>query len=400
VPAEPSSPIPPVLTQLCDAAPLGLGEWPGLLERLAVVPDPRDRRGLRHALVSVLALAAAAVLAGARSLTAIGEWAADAPQPVLVALGARRDPLTGTRHAPGEATMRRTLARVDGDALDAAVGAWLADRRRPPGPWRRRAVAVDGKSVRGAVGDRDRAVHLLAAMDHTDGAVLAQLEVDATTNEISRFQPLLAGLDLAGVVVTADAMHTQREAAEFLVTQKQADYLLIVKGNQPALHDQLRALPWRDIPVLDRTRDQGHGRVEVRTLKAATVGGLDFPHAAQAIQITRRVRDLGANPRRWRTITVYAVTSLTTSKAAPWQLAGYARGHWRIENELHWVRDVTFAEDACKVRTGTGPRAMASLRNLAIGALRLAGSANIAAALRHNSRDPTRPLTILGIPCA
>jgi Transposase DDE domain len=97
-----------------------------------------------------------------------------------------------------------------------------------------------------------RPVHLLAAMDHTDTVVLTQLEVDGKTNEISRFQPLLADLDLTGVVVTADAMHTQREAAEFLVTQKQADYLLIVKGNQPGLHAQLRALPWRDIPVLDR----------------------------------------------------------------------------------------------------------------------------------------------------
>jgi len=94
------------------------------------------------------------------------------------------------------------------------------------------------------------------------------------------------------------------------------------------------------------------------------------------------------------------VTSLTTTQAAPWQLAGYLRGHWTIENELHWVRDVTFAEDASQVRIGTGPRAMTTLRNLAIGALRLAGSANIAAALRHNSRDPTRPLTILGIPCS
>jgi predicted transposase YbfD/YdcC len=226
--------------------------------------------------------------------------------------------------------------------------------------------------------------------------VLAQLAVDGTTNEISRFQPLLDGLDLAEVVVTADAMHTQREAAEFLVMGKQADYLLIVKGNQPGLHAQLKALPWRDIPVLDRTSDQGHGRVEVRTLKVATVPRLSFPHAAQAIQLTRRVRHLAS--RRWRTVTVYAVTSLTTIKAAPWQLAGYLRGHWAIENQLHWVRDVTFAEDASQVRAGTAPRAMATLRNLAIGALRLAGSTNIAAALRHNSHDPTRPLTLLVIP--
>jgi predicted transposase YbfD/YdcC len=126
------------------------------------------------------------------------------------------------------------------------------------------------------------------------------------------------------------------------------------------------------------------------------VAGLGFPHAAQAIQVTRRVRHLAS--RRWRAVTVYAVTSLTTIKAAPWQLAGYLRGHWAIENQLHWVRDVTFAEDASQVRAGTAPRAMATLRNLAVGALRLAGSTNIAAALRHNSRDPTRPLTLLGIP--
>jgi predicted transposase YbfD/YdcC len=94
------------------------------------------------------------------------------------------------------------------------------------------------------------------------------------------------------------------------------------------------------------------------------------------------------------------VTSLTTTKAAPWQLAGRVRGHWTIENQLHWVRDVTFTEDASQIRTGTAPRAMATLRNLAVGALRLAGSANIAAALRANRRDPTRPLILLGIPYA
>jgi hypothetical protein len=104
------------------------------------------------------------------------------------------------------------------------------------------------------------------------------------------------------VVVTADALHTQRDHAEFLITGKQADYLFLVKGNQPALHAQLAALPWRDIPVLDRTRDQGHGRVEVRTLKVVTVAGLGFPHAAQALRITRRVRSVGS--RRWRTVTV------------------------------------------------------------------------------------------------
>jgi predicted transposase YbfD/YdcC len=153
--------------------------------------------------------------------------------------------------------------------------------------------------------------------------------VDGTTNEITRFRPLLDRLDLAATVVTADALHTQREHADWLVIIKHAAYLLIVKANQPALHHQLKTLPWRDIPIADHTRDRGHGRVELRRLQVTTVAGLDFPHAAQAIRITRRVRSLRS--RRWRTVTVYAVTSLTAAQASPARLADLIRGHWAIE---------------------------------------------------------------------
>jgi predicted transposase YbfD/YdcC len=392
VPADRSSPIPAAVTDPNHARPLAVGDCPGLLERLAMIPDPRDRRGRRHPLASVLAVSAAAVAAGARSVTAIAEWAADAPWPVLAALGVRYDPLTRRCQVPGEATIRRVLARVDGDAVDATVGAWLADRLRPPPP-PCRVIAVDGKTLRGSA-HHGHQVHLLAALDHHDGAVLAQRQVDGAPGEVPAFQPLLAGLDLAGVVVTADALHTQRDHAGFLV-DRGADYLLVVKANQPTLHAQLVGLPWRQIPVMDRTRDHGHGRVEVRSLKVAAVAGLCFPHAAQAIQVIRRVRAPGS--RRWRTVTVYAVTSLALGAASPAQLAGWLRGHWRIENRLHWVRDVDFGEDASTARAGSLPRVMASLRNLAIGALRLAGHPNLAAALRHTGRDPTRPLAILGL---
>ena len=154
-------------------------------------------------------------------------------------------------------------------------------------------------------------------------------------------------------------------------------------------------MPWHRVPELDRTRDRGHGRVELRMLMAVTVGGFGFPHAAQVIQVARKTRDLGA--RRWRTMTVYAITSLTHGQASPARLADLIRGHWAIEIGLHWVRDVTFDEDASQLRTGTGPHIMACLRNLAIGILSRAGPPNLAAALRHHSRDPTRPLATLGI---
>ncbi len=214
------------------------------------------------------------------------------------------------------------------------------------------------------------------------------------SNEIPTFQPLLEGLDLAGALVTADALHAQRDHASFLV-DRGAEDLLVVKANQPALHGQLAGLPWRTIPVMDRTRDHGHGRIELRTLKVAAVAGLCFPYAAQAIQVIRGVRAPGS--RRWRTVTVYAVTSLALGAASPAQLAGWLRGHWRIENWLHWVRDVDFGEDASTARSGHLPRVMASLRNLAVGALCLAGHPNLAAALRHTGRDPARPPAILGL---
>jgi hypothetical protein len=222
--------------------------------------------------VAILGLAAAAVLAGARSIAAIAEWAAGAPQPVRVALGARQ-PAPGHRSVPAEATIRRTLARLDPDTVAGAIGAWLADRDRHLDGDRgrpavgRRAVAVDGKTLRGAhPPDGDgRPVHLLAAMDHTSRAVLAQHQGGGAPEEVPAFAPLLARLPLAGVVVTADGLQTHTAAAEFLVTCKQAHYLFTVKANQPTLLDRCARLPWHRVPVADRTRDRGHGRVEHRT---------------------------------------------------------------------------------------------------------------------------------------
>jgi predicted transposase YbfD/YdcC len=304
VPADPSALIPAALTHLTHTDPPQLrdADAPHLLAYLAAVPDPRATRGRRHPLIAILAMAAAAVLAGARSIAAIAEWAAEAPQPVRAALGARRD-APDHLAVPAEATIRRTLARLDADALAAAVGAWLADRERErerprPAASQRRAVAIDGKTLRGAraqaAGGDGRPAHLLACMDHTSRAVLAQRQVSGAPEEVPAFQPLLEGLDLAGTVITADALHTHPQAAEFLVSDKRAHYLFQVKANQPTLLDRCTGLPWHRVPVLDRTRDRGHGRIEHRTLKAVTVHHFGFPHAAQVIQVTRK-RTIGGS---------------------------------------------------------------------------------------------------------
>jgi len=403
VPALSSSLISPALEQIADLPAgdrelLAAGQL-SLLEHLARVPDPRKRRGVRHSLSSVLAAAIAAVLAGAQSFTAIGEWINDAPPPVLACLGIRRDPLTRRFEPPGEATIRRVLESVDASVLDKEVGAWLRARVQAawPEPGRRTALAVDGKALRGTrhASADGQAVHLLAVLDQQACAVLGQVSVDGKTNEVTRFAPLLDHLDLAGDVVTADALHTQRGHAEFLVTGKNAHYIFIVKKNQPGLYAQLKRLPWRQVPAGARHRDRGHGRDEHRTLKAVTVAaGLAFPHAAQAICLTRRIRPLDGG--RWRTITVYAITSLAAHQATPAQLAAWIRGHWQIE-ALHHIRDVTYREDHSQVRAGNGPQVMAMLRNLAIAIIKLAGASGIATATRHYARNAARPLATLGL---
>jgi predicted transposase YbfD/YdcC len=392
VPAPASSPIPRVLDQLRDqSAAVVPGERRGLLQRLGEVPDPRDPRGVRHGLVYVLALVASAVLSGATSLLAASEWAAAAAQEVLAVLGGRRDPWTGRHPVPGEATIRRVLTGIDADALDRAVGGWLADRN-PGRTWR--AIAVDGKALRGAARAHGRRIHLLSAVDHATATVLAQVDVGQKTNEITCFGPLLEAIaDLSATVITADALHTQRDHADYL-TSRGAHYILIAKGNQPNLHQQLKSLPWKDIPLAGRTRDSGHGRGEIRRIKVATVGSLLFPHARQAIQLTRRITHRKTG--KTTTTTVYAVTSLPAEQATAAELAAMIRGHWSVET-LHHIRDVTFAEDASQLRTGNAPRAMATCRNLAIGVLHLTGHNAIATALRHNARDPKRPLALLGI---
>ena len=199
---------------------------------------------------------------------------------------------------------------------------------------------------------------------------------------------MLDRIEITGAVITADALHAQREHATYLAGRG-AHYLLIVKRNQPGLHAQLAALPWRDVPKAYDKREQGHGRTERRTLKVTSVAaGLAFPHAAQAIQIVRRRKLKG----KWSRETCYAVTSLTLTQATYAQLAAIIRGHWGIEDRLHWVRDTDFDEDRSQVRTAAGPRVMAILRNLAITILRLSGAACIAAALRYHARQPSRPL--------
>ena len=293
-----------------------------LLDLLAQVPDPRKRRGRRHALAGLLAVGIAAVIAGSRSFAAIGQWAADAGPEVLAVLGAARGPAE-------ESTFRRAFALVSPDVLDRVLGAWLHTRAVQAGG--RLVIAIDGKAVRGAKDKTGKAPHLVAALAHGIGAVLGQAAVDAKSNEIPAVRELLkAFASLAGAVITIDALHTQSDTAQ-VITGQQADYVMTVKGNMPTLYKRLKKLPWAAVPAFSAVSTD-HGRRARRTIKVALVPAwIEFAGAAQVAQLRRTVTRNGKKTVE----VVYLITS--DRNADPATLAAWVRGHWEIENRLHWV---------------------------------------------------------------
>lgn len=378
MPAASSSPITPI-----DASSEPVALVPReILAAFALVPDPRLAQGKRHALVGVLALAGMAVIAGARSVAAIGAWAQDVGPQALAGLGLQGTPAS-------LATFHRVLRALDGEKFDAIVYAWTRLRFTCVGG--RRVIAADGKTVRGAKNADGHAPHLLSAFDHATGVTIGQVEVGAKTNEIPLLADLLAPIDITGAVITVDALHTQTKTAEHIVGRG-AHYVMTVKANQPGLHARLKAMPWAKVPVLASALDTSRGRRTRRTLKALEAGRLGFPHAAQVIQVRRTTT---ARTGKKTVEVVYLICDLDMAQAPPAVVATWVRGHWGIENRSHWVRDVSFGEDASQVRTGAAPRVMSTLRNLAISLLRAAGETNIAAATRRHHRDWRRTVQLL-----
>ena len=370
-------------------------QYTDLRAALSDVPDPRKRRGQRYPWPLLLTVISAALVSGQQGLRAIGQWVAEH--------GEELSPLLGLPpgRVPSTATLRRAVRAVDLTALEVRIAGFAAGLAAPPAdapPWA--GQAIDGKAVRGANRHGAR-VHLVGLARHGDGLVLGQVAVADQSNEITAAPRLLAGRDLTGTVTTMDAQLTQRTIARQIRAQG-GHYLMVVKANQPDLSTAIVEL-FATPPVADAadareratTLDKGHGRLETRTLErsAALNGYLRWPDVGQVLR--RTCRRVNVTTGEITEEVTYGVTSLPPSAASAAQVEVLWRGHWTIENRVHRVRDGTLAEDACQVRVGHAPQALAALRNGLLNLLRALGWTNLADAVRHYGAFAPRALRLL-----
>ena len=438
----------------------GQAPEPGVLRRALAgrLADSRNRRGIRHQLAAVVSVLVAGAACGHRSPLAIAEAAAGWDQELLAAHGCRISPATGLRAAPSARTLYRVPQGLDADGFEAALTGALADaaldpqvtavaaakrkdelakkaekkrKPKPPAaegfrqeredgwfrphplhPWldpavtgdpghvpARHGVAVDGKERKGAKAGGNRKVHLLAAVTHSPGIVIAQDKVakSGKANEISHFKPLLAPLPLDGAVVTSDAMQANRDNALFLREVKHAHFLWPVLGNQPNLNATLNALPWQDTPVAAATSETVRGRIETRTIRVLPAPeGTGFAGAAQALLIERYTTYKNKGQWHTRAEAVLYLTSLPAGDATPEDLLAHVRGHWRVEH-AHWLRDVIWKEDKSLIRTGNGPQVMSAIINLVISLFRIHGVTSYTAETRRCAQDPRRAFQYLDL---
>ncbi|NPV07928.1 MAG: ISAs1 family transposase [Anaerolineae bacterium] len=369
-----------------------------LWRRLEALSDRRHRQGKRYPLPLILLFVVLAKLCGEDRPSGIAEWVRHRREQLGRALGMK------LARVPHHNTYRRVLAgAVCPEELDRAIGAFLQES---PQAGLEVLISIDGKTIRGTVDAQDpEGLKLLVACLPQKGIALLQVALDPHTNEISAAPVLLAGLDLEGKIVTADALHTQR-ALSTQVLEAGGQYLWLVKDNQPALRADIEELFSGDDRTVEGGRlghdfaraqqvDKGHGRRERRriTVSGELKGYSDWPGLEQVFQLERE-RVQSKTGKHEHEI-VYGVTSLTADQASPERLLELTRAYWGVENGLHYRRDVTFREDATRLTQGQAGHVMASLNNLVIGLLRLAGFTNLAAARRYCAAHLAYALALL-----
>jgi predicted transposase YbfD/YdcC len=346
-------------------------------------------------LPAILALAVTALLCAQISVLAIAEWGARQPTDLLDRLGFEDG------HVPCQSTLHRLFCQLDARALAATLARSFdapVDRQRGE-----QGIAIDGKAQHGRRQFQGEAsvVQVLTAFCAEQSVVLAEEPVEEQTDkpeaELTVAPRVIQHLEWRGRVMTGDALYCQRELCQ-QVLDRGGDYLLIVKGNQPTLHQTLiRTFDPQARPLLAcqeiRTIEKGHGRIEIRQLRA-TADPLALPHwpgVAQLIRIERIWWEKGKRKQQVR----YGITSLPPAIGTAQRLLQLKRSHWLTENRGHRAKDVSLGEDASLIHTGQGANVFSVLRNTTLSLLHRAGYHAVTSRLRYHAQYPQEALALL-----
>lgn len=346
-----------------------LPETMSLYHAFSQIADSRKKRGLRYPLTVVLTVMTVAKLCGETELRGIAQWAQYRARQLWRALGDE-----GRDTMPHWTTYSRVLKQVDEQQLESVIQRSLVGKQGDGGQ-----RILDGKTLRGTIPPgQSRGEHLLAVYAPDQRLVLAQTAVGEKANEITVAPQVLAQANLRGTIVTGDAMFTQRDLSKQILAAE-ADYIWIVKENQPRLYQMIERLfhspsphPGHGAMATDFQTacqsNKGHGRVERRTLTTSHLlhDYVDWPGIQQVFRL-QRLRQPKCAPAS--TEVVYGITSLLPAQADPNRLLSLTRRHWAIENQLHYVRDVSLREDACRLASPQAQRCMALLNNLVLALL-------------------------------
>jgi predicted transposase YbfD/YdcC len=340
-----------------------------LVERLQTIADPRRQcENLKHPLVDIIIVGFCGVLAGGEDFVEIAEWA-------KVHEEAFRSFLELPHGIPAHDTFNRVFAMLKAATVQEVLLPWLLERRGLRGDW----IHLDGKTLRRtrSQSQKLKALHVVSAWAGQTGITLGQVAVDAKSNEITAMPQLLKLLDLHDKIVTTEAMGCQKDIAQTIVAGG-GDYILAVKDNQPTLHAEIQAVfatavtPPARSPRLYTTEDQGHGREEQRTVQVLPArGALSAAQCAVwlgVLSIVMVTRIVWCEATGVESMEVsYFLSSLPPNAR---RIGSAIRGHWSIENGLHWVLDVVFREDARRVYDRTAAENVAFLTRLALSLLR------------------------------
>lgn len=350
--------------------------------------DRRKARGRQYPLALIVTVAVLAKLAGYSRVEDVADWA-KLRQHELHALFA-----TKRARMPHHTTWSRILgSAVDACDLEQLVGRILTTPSNEVPHRCSIEVALDGKTIRGTIPcGQTQGVHLLAAYAPRQGVVLFQVAVESKANEIVAAPLVLEQLDMTGMLITGDAMFTQRSLS-IQIVEGGGDYLWLVKDNQPTLRDDIELLfaqeyvcaGWSALPVdfsVARTIELGHGRIEERVLTTSSMLAeySDWPYLSQVFKLNYTAQDTRTG--KVTTAVRYGVTSATREVIDAAALLAATRGHWGIETGLHSRRDGSLKEDAMRTRMGQAPQVIAALNNLVLGLLAKQGISNVAEAQR------------------